>query len=77
MPKLQNIVEPKIRQLRYKREMTQEMLAAKCSVLGLKMSRATLSKIEAQVRCVSDVELQVIARALKVEIGELFSNKRG
>jgi transcriptional regulator with XRE-family HTH domain len=68
----QNIVGPQIRKLRDKQGMTQEMFAARCSVLGLELTRATLSKIEAQLRCVSDVELRMLAKALKVEIKDLY-----
>lgn len=68
----QNIVGPQIRKIRYKQGMTQEMFAAKCTVMGIELTRATLSKIEAQLRCVSDLELRVLAKALKVEIKELY-----
>ena len=74
--KLQNIVGPQVRKLRDQKSFTQEMLAARCGVLGWDLSRATLSKIEAQLRCVTDVELEVIARALKVEISALYPLKR-
>jgi hypothetical protein len=43
--------------------------------LGWDLSRATLSKIEAQLRCVTDGELEILAKALKVEIAELFPSK--
>jgi len=48
-------------------------LAAKCGVLGWDISRGTLAKIEAQVRKVTDTELVLLAKALKVKVGELFS----
>lgn len=75
MSKKQNIVGPQVRKLRYQRNITQEALAARCGVLGWDLSRATLSKIEAQLRCVTDAELDTLARALKVEIAELFTTK--
>lgn len=68
----QNIVGPQIRKLRYKQGMTQEMFAAKCTVKGLELSRATLSKIEAKVRCVSDHELRMLAKILKVDVKDLY-----
>ena len=74
--KLQNIVGPQVRKLRDQKSFTQERLAARCGMLGWDLSRATLSKIEAQLRCVTDVELEVIARALKVEISALYPLKR-
>jgi transcriptional regulator with XRE-family HTH domain len=75
MPKKQNIVGPQVRKLRYQRNITQEAMAARCGVLGWDLSRATLSKIEAQLRCVTDAELDILAKALKVEIAELFTAK--
>lgn len=75
MPKTQNVVGPQVRKLRYQRSITQEVLAARCGVLGWDLSRATLSKIEAQLRCVTDTELEILAKALKVEITELFASK--
>ena len=68
-----NIVGPQIRRLRYQLELTQDMLAAKCSVRGLEMSRATLAKIEAQLRCVIDSELLHFAEALGVTLEDLFA----
>ena len=74
--KLQNIVGPQIRKLRYQRDLTQEMFAARCSVRGLELSRATLSKVEAQLRCVTDQELAIFAEALGVDIKALYPAKR-
>ena len=71
----QNIVGPQVRKLRYQQSLTQEMLAARCTVRGLEMSRATLSKIEAQLRCVTDGELVVLAEALQVSVQALLPSK--
>jgi transcriptional regulator with XRE-family HTH domain len=68
----QNVVGEQVRKLRYARELTQETLAAKCNVLGWDLSRGTLAKIESGVRCVTDAELFVLAKALKQEIGDLY-----
>jgi len=75
MANVQNIVGPQVRKLRYAQDMTQAVLAARCEVLGLEMSRATLSKIEAQLRCVTDSELRVLADALQVGLDELYPPK--
>ena len=72
MAKFQNIVGPQVRKLRDQRGLTQEMLAARCSVLGLELSRASLSKIEAQLRCVTDAELVVLAKALRVDVTQVL-----
>lgn len=75
MAKPQNIVGPQVRKLRYQQGMTQEALAARCGVLGWDLSRATLAKIEAQLRCVTDAELEILAGALKVEIAAVYPAK--
>jgi len=75
MTKQQNIIGPQVPKLRYQQGITQDGLAARCGVLGWDLSRATLSKIEAQLRCVTDIELDILARALKVEIAHLYPKK--
>ncbi len=75
MAKAKNIVGPQVRRLRDQQGLTQEMFAARCTILGLDLSRATLSKIEAQLRCVTDVELVRLAAALKVEVPDLLPLK--
>lgn len=72
MAEPKNIVGPQVRRLRYRQGMTQEQLAARCGVLGWDLSRATLSKIEAQLRCVTDREVEMLANALKARINDLF-----
>ena len=67
-----NVVGPQIRKRRYELGLTQEQLAARCQLKGLDISRATLSQIEAQVRCVKDLELFRLASVLKVSTDSLF-----
>ncbi|HPG00214.1 MAG TPA: helix-turn-helix transcriptional regulator [Kiritimatiellia bacterium] len=67
-----NIVGAQIRRLRYQQGLTQDGLAAKCTRLGWDISRGTLAKVEAQVRCVSDSEMLVVAKALKVAVDALY-----
>ncbi|HGS5383205.1 TPA: helix-turn-helix domain-containing protein [Vibrio parahaemolyticus] len=69
---MMNVVGVNIRQLRKQQKITQEQLSAKCNVIGLDISRGTLAKIEAGVRQVTDVEIVMIARALRVNEGALF-----
>ena len=76
MTKPQNIVGPQIRKLRYQQKLTQEMFAARCTLHGWDLSRGTLSKIEAQLRCVTDAELVILAKALKVEVSAVLPPKR-
>jgi transcriptional regulator with XRE-family HTH domain len=70
-----NVVGPQIRRLRNAANLTQEQLTARCGVLGWRLSRSTLAKIEAQVRCVSDAELFVLAKALRKELEQLYSSE--
>ncbi len=51
---------------RFQLGLTQNELSARICVLGWDISRATLSHIEAQLRCVTDYELVCLARALRV-----------
>jgi transcriptional regulator with XRE-family HTH domain len=67
-----NVVGPEIRRRRYALHLTQEMLAARCTVLGCELTRGTLSKIEAQIRGITDLELPAISKVLKVSMEELF-----
>ncbi len=45
---------------------TQKDLVARLQVLGLKVDQSTISKIEQGIRPVSDFEVVVLAKALKV-----------
>ena len=70
MPK--NIVGAQIRKLRYQQTLTQDALAARCTRLGWDISRGTMAKVEAQVRCINDDELLVLAKALRVAVDDLY-----
>ena len=67
-----NIVGPQVRQLREKRNMTQEAFAELCNEEGWDISRGTLAKVEAQVRRVTDEEVVWLAEILNTEVGDLF-----
>ncbi len=67
-----NTVGPQVRELREQQEMTQSQLAARCNIVGLNISRSTLAKIESQVRRVTDSEVVLLAKALKVSVAELY-----
>jgi hypothetical protein len=42
-------------------------------ILGQALSRGTLAKIEAQVRCINDQTLLVLAKALELTVNNLYS----
>ena len=67
-----NIVGPQVRKRRVELGLTQEKLATQCQLGGLDITRGTLSQIEARIRCVTDEELFILARVLKVGPESLF-----
>jgi transcriptional regulator with XRE-family HTH domain len=72
MAEMQNIVGPVIRELRDKKKMSQAQLVAKLNLMGWDLSRGTLAKIEAQIRCVADYEIPILAASVGVEPPELL-----
>ena len=54
---------------------TQADLSARLEILGLKLDRVSISKIESGDRFVSDYEVLSLAKALKVSVGWLLEGK--
>lgn len=71
-----NVTGRQIAKLRTERSLSQDALAGKCQRAGWDISRGTLAKIEAGVRCVSDGEILLLAKALEVPVSELFPKGR-
>jgi transcriptional regulator with XRE-family HTH domain len=67
-----NAVGRNIRRIRTAKELSQQRLAVECARLGYDLTRATLAKIEAGIRAVSDIELFVIAHALNLSLADLY-----
>ncbi|MGI8430749.1 MAG: helix-turn-helix domain-containing protein, partial [Chthoniobacterales bacterium] len=59
-------------QLRWARGLRQRDLAARLQIIGWNVSRVAVSKIESHLRCVADYELLLLAKALRVNVGDLF-----
>lgn len=70
--KARNAIGSTLRRLRTSKGISQQRLSIECARLGYDLPRATLAKVEAGIRAVSDVELFVLAHSLKVSIDELF-----
>lgn len=70
-----NIIGENVKLARERNGWTQEQLAAKCNLLEWPISRGTLAKIESKVRRVTDVEVKLLALALKTNINNLFENE--
>jgi transcriptional regulator with XRE-family HTH domain len=69
-----NIVGPKVRLARKLSHppLTQGELAARLQVLDLRVDQSSVSKIEQGLRPVSDIEVLVLSKALKVPVGWLL-----
>lgn len=69
-----NIVGPRVRQARAtaKPGLTQAGLSARLETCGVRIDRASISKIENQERIVTDVELVALANALRVTVAWLL-----
>ncbi|MCE9588146.1 MAG: helix-turn-helix transcriptional regulator [Chthoniobacterales bacterium] len=68
-----NIIGPKVSWHRNRIGWSQDMLAAKLQILGMeKVSRAKVSKIEAQIIWVSDSDIYYLAEVLNVGLHDLF-----
>ena len=67
-----NITGKQVSRLRNQLDLSQDQLSAKCQRVGLDISRGTLAKIEAGIRCVSDGEALLLAQALGVGVSDLF-----
>lgn len=66
-----NICGAKIRELRLKRKMSQEELAARMQVAGIDIEQRTISRIECGKRFLADFEMREIARILQISLDEL------
>jgi transcriptional regulator with XRE-family HTH domain len=71
--KAYNIIGPRVRWLRHQRSWSQNDLAIRLQLLGMEEgTRGRVSKIEARLVWVSDEDMIYLARALKVEVGDLY-----
>lgn len=69
-----NIVGANITHVRIEKNIKQKDLLAKLQAEGMEITASGLSKIEGQTRTVTDKELYIIAKALKVSIPCLLKN---
>lgn len=70
-----NNIGPQVRRLRYDREWSQSVFAAKLQIAGLDIDRSGVSKIEARMVFVDDRTLMYLADVLKVELPVLFPKR--
>ena len=65
------MIGPQVRRLRTSGKLTQDELAARCAVAGFDIGRASVSHIETGLRGVSDLEMVLLAKALRVPVTAL------
>jgi ribosome-binding protein aMBF1 (putative translation factor) len=69
-----NLSGPNVRKYRDQLGLSQEELAAKCQRMGWDIGRGVIAKIETGTRCVDDIELVKLAKALGITILDLIPN---
>ncbi len=69
-----NLVGKNVRKYRKKKKMSQLLLSQKLELYSVYICRGSVSRIEDQVRTVTDIELYALAKVLGVSIEELFGN---
>ena len=68
----QNLVGRQVRRLRLQQHLSQPALAARCQVIGYDLSRESLAKVEGRIRTVTDAEVILLAKALRVPFTLLY-----
>lgn len=69
-----NLIAGQLRQLRKKRKLSQEALAAQMQLLGVDINQRLISKIERNERFVKDYELVCFCQVLNVSEKELLAD---
>lgn len=69
-----NIVWLRVRKARKDSGMTQMKLAARLQLLGIRIDRSGIAKLESGRRPASDIEVAAIARVLEVPISWFFED---
>lgn len=67
-----NICGANIERIRKRLGMKQTTLVSKMQLMGVDINPSSLSKLEGQTRCATDIELKAIASILGVSLEELL-----
>ncbi len=67
-----NLIGTKVEEVRKKRGMKQKELLAQLQVRGVDMNASGLSKLEGQIRYVTDIELVALSEILEVPVDYLL-----
>ena len=68
-----NVIGPLIRNARINMDLTQESLAIKMQLENVEMSQKIISRIEKQERFVTDYELLILLKILKINTSDLVN----
>lgn len=69
-----NVIGKKIRNIRQEKKITQDQLAARLFIQGIEIDQPMIARIENQTRFLLDYEIIGIAKALGVNIEDLFKS---
>jgi len=69
-----NMVGGRVKELRIKRKLSQQVLSDKLETLAIYICRGSISRIEDKQRTVTDIELYGLAEVLGVSIESLFQS---
>ncbi len=67
-----NMIGDRVRELRIKKGMSQQMLSNKLETMAIYVCRGSVSRIEDKQRTVTDIELYGLSKVLEVPMNELF-----
>jgi len=70
-----NIIGPNVRKYRLERGWSQQLLANKLELVPVYICRGSISRLEDQIRTVTDFEIAALAETLGVPIEALFAQK--
>ncbi len=74
-PHFRNAVSAQVRKHRSRQNLTQQDLAGRCNLLGFDIGRETVSQIERGARGVSDLEMILLSKALRIQLTDLVPKK--
>lgn len=67
-----NIIGKKVEKLRKAKRISQKDFVSKMQTLGVDINPTSYSKLEGQIRTITDKEIKAIAEILNISIDELF-----
>ena len=71
-----NVIGRRVEAIRKERGIKQKEFVAKLQSMGLDINPTSFSKLEGQVRLASDKEVYYIAKALDIQMEELFDEDK-